>query len=609
VPESSLTNELLVLEHDVLKAIATGRSLPDAMTIICRRVEEMLPGVACSVLAVDRGTLRPLAGPSLPEAFNRAVDGYPIGPAAGSCGTAAYLGVEVDVADILTDPRWEDAREFVAGLGYTSCWSSPILARNGDTLGTFAFYYRERNGSRNVERDIVDSCVPLCAIAMEHERAQDTVRRLAYRDTLTQLGNRTAFFERARRLVADCGDGEYLAMVYVDLDGFKEINDTFGHWTGDQVLVGVGDRLRALDDGRGHVARLGGDEFALVRIGSDPDEMAILAARLIASFETPFEVEGQTATLTASAGVAFRQAGDDDFTGLMKNADLALYRAKAEGGSRYCFFTPDMALAARRRRELENDLRKALDRGEFFLVYQPIVDLATGVTRGCEALVRWRQPTVGLRLPAEFISLAEELGLIAPIGAWVLEEACREAAAWPDDIYVAVNLSAIQLRNPGFCEEVRGALARTGLPARRLQIEITESVLLAESQATARALAALREMGIAIALDDFGTGYSSLRSVRAFRPDKIKIDGSFVQDLEDNEQSRKIVVAVIAMARSLDLVTTAEGIETTAQADLVKADGCLEGQGFLFSRPRPADDIRRLLGQGGKHAPPLRAAG
>ena len=595
VPQSSLTNELLVLEHDVLRAIATGRSLPEAMDILCGRVEALLPAVACSVLAVEDGRLHPLAGPSLPERFSRALEGHPIGPAAGSCGAAAYLGVEVDVLDIATDPRWEVARDFLEELQFTSCWSSPILARDGSTLGVFAFYYRDRSGTRNVERDIVDACVPLCAIAIEHERASAQVHRLAYRDPLTHLPNRTAFFEGARQLLAGSPPGESLAVVYVDLDGFKEINDTFGHWTGDQVLSGVGQRLAALVEECGLVARLGGDEFALIRSGVDAEEMAALAGRLIASFEAPFNVEGQSAMLSASAGIAFREPGDDDLSELMKNSDLALYRAKAEGGRRFCFFTPDMAAAARRRRDLEGDLRKALDRGEFYVVFQPIVDLATGVPRGCEALVRWRQPTAGLRLPAEFISLAEELGLIAPIGAWVLEEACRAAARWPDDIYVAVNLSAIQLRDPGFCEEIRASLARTGLPARRLQIEITESVLLAESAATARTLNVLRDMGIAIALDDFGTGYSSLRSVRAFRPDKIKVDGSFVQDLESNDQSRTVAAAVIAMARSLGLVTTAEGVETAAQARFLERDGCVEAQGFLFSKPRPAEEIEAIL--------------
>ena len=607
MPESSLTNELLVLEHDVLKAIATGQSLAEAMDIVCRRAEALLPAVACSVLAVEDGRLHLLAGPSLPERYSRAVEGCPIGPAAGSCGTAAYLGVEVDVLDIATDPRWEGAREYVEELGFTSCWSSPIIGRDGSTLGTFAFYHRDRGGTRRVERDIVDACVPLCAIAIEHERAGAEVHRLAYSDPLTRLANRTAFFTHARRLVAESTPGESLAVVYVDLDGFKEINDTFGHWTGDQVLSGVGQRLRALAEEHGFLARLGGDEFALIRSGVDAEEMAALAARLIASFDAPFSVEGHNAVLTVSVGVAFREPGDDDLIELMKNSDLALYRAKAEGGGRFCFFTPDMAAAARRRRELEGDLRKALERGEFFLVFQPVVDLATGAMRGCEALVRWRQPTAGLRLPAEFISLAEELGLIAPIGAWVLEEACRAAVRWPDDVYVAVNLSAIQLRDPAFCEEIRLSLARTGLPARRLQIEITESVLLAESTATARALNMLREMGITIALDDFGTGYSSLRSVRAFRPDKIKVDRSFVRDMENNDQSRTIVATVIAMARSLGLVTTAEGVETAAQARFLEVDGCVEGQGYLYSTPRPAEEIEAMLANS-RTSPGRRAA-
>jgi EAL domain-containing protein (putative c-di-GMP-specific phosphodiesterase class I) len=292
----------------------------------------------------------------------------------------------------------------------------------------------------------------------------------------------------------------------------------------------------------------------------------------------------------------------------MKNADLALYRAKADGGGRFCFFTPEMALAARRRREFESDLGRALERDEFFLVYQPIVDLASGRVTGCEALVRWRQPTAGLRMPAEFIGLAEELGLIAPIGAWVLEEACREAARWPESVYVAVNLSAIQLRDPDFCAEIVRILERTGLPAARLQIEITESVLLAESETTAQALSALRDMGIAIALDDFGTGYSSLRSVRAFRPDKIKVDRSFVREL-DEDRSKGIAGAVIALAKNLGMMTTAEGIETDEQARALLADGCIEGQGYHFSRPLPVEEVRMRMANLDSRTGPWRAVG
>ena len=595
MPKALLKNDLLVLEHDVLKALATGQALEDAMDLLCRRVEELVPDVVCSVLAVDEGKLRPLGGPSLPEDYCKALDGYPIGPSSGSCGAAAYLRTEVDVADISTDPRWDIGRDYVMPIGLISCWSSPILARDGAAIGTFAFYYRKREGTREIERAIVDVCVPLCAIAIEQDRAHAAAYRLAYRDALTQLANRTAFFERARALAEDPGHHGAIAVIYIDLDGFKEINDSYGHWAGDQVLSAAGRRLQAFEGETGMAARLGGDEFALIRSDCDPTQLQELACAVLAAFEMPFVVEGHRATVSASAGIAVRDAGDVDFTELMKNADLALYRAKAEGGARFRFFTPDMAAAARRRRALEHDLRKALERDEFLLVYQPIVSLATGVVMGSEALIRWRQPSSGLRMPAEFIGLAEELGLIAPLGAWVLERACGEAAGWPASAYLAVNLSAIQLRDAEFRDEIGRVLERTGLAPQRLQIEITEGVLLADSPATSRSLDALREMGVTVALDDFGTGYSSLRSVRAFRPDKIKVDRSFVREIDDNAQSRTIVSAVLALARSMGIRTVAEGVESAEQLRLLLAHGCIEAQGYYFSRPRPPEEMRALL--------------
>ncbi len=597
MPLAVLTRQLLVLEHDVLKTITTGGSLAEAMDLLCNRVELMAPAVICSVLLVDeKGLLHPLAAPSLPDEYSAALDGVSIGPKVGSCGTAAYRREEVDVTDIATDPLWEDFRHLVLPLGLRACWSSPILARDGTPVGTFAFYYRHGKGSRELERLIVDACVPLSAIAIEHDRAHAEAQRLAYRDPLTQLANRTAFFDRARRVVAAAGSTA-VAVFYLDLDGFKDINDTLGHWAGDQLLVAVGERLLAFTDQARVVARLGGDEFALLGAGCDIAAAEALAKRLVAAFDAPFMLEGHTVAMRASLGIAFRQPGDDDLTELMKNADLALYRAKAEGGGRHCFFNPGMAAAVRKRRELEKDLRKAIEAGEFFVVYQPIVDLATRAVTGCEGLVRWRHPTAGLRMPAEFVGLAEELGLIAPIGAWVLEEACRHAVRWPTDAYVAINLSAIQLRDPGFVSEVAATLLRTGLPPSRLQLEITESVLLAENPVTDATLSALRATGVAIALDDFGTGYSSLRSVRAFRPDKIKIDRSFVQELGEGGHSTTIVRTVIALARNLGMTTTAEGVETAEQAALLLAEGCIESQGYHFSRPRTADEIGLVLNQ------------
>lgn len=597
VQRAALTRQLLVLEHDVLKVIATGESLASAMDMLCRRVEQLAPAVICSVLLVDTGgRLHPLAGPSLDPEYSAALDGVPIGPKAGSCGTAAYRREEVDVEDIATDPLWDDYRQLVAPLGLRSCWSSPILSREGKAIGTFAFYYRDRDGGRDVERIIVDACVPLCAIAIQHENARAEAHRLAYRDALTQLANRTAFFEHAKRLIAGAAP-DAIAVFYLDLDGFKEINDRHGHWAGDHVLAAVGKRLLAFGEKGGEVARIGGDQFALLRAGMNVAAAEAIAMRMVAAFAEPFAIEAKPVAIRVSVGIAFRQPGDDDLTELMRNADLALSRAKSEGGARHRFFNPGMAAAVRKRRELESDLRSAIEADEFFIAYQPIVDLATGAITGCEGLVRWRHPTAGLRMPAEFIGVAEELGLIAPIGAWVLEKACDFAVGWPTDAYIAINLSAIQLRDPAFGSQVAAILARTGLPPSRLQLEITESVLLAENPVTDATLSALRGMGIVIALDDFGTGYSSLRSVRAFRPDKIKIDKSFVQELGVSSHSTTIVRAVIGLARNLGMTTTAEGIETAEQARLLLAKGCIEGQGYHFWRPMPAEDIAAILSE------------
>lgn len=598
VRTAALTRQLLVLEHDVLKAIATGSSLAAAMDALCRRAELLLPSVICSVLLVDGdGRLRPLAGPSLPDEYSAALDGVPIGPKAGSCGTAAYRRVEVNVEDIATDPLWEDYRDLALPHGLRACWSIPILARDRRPIGTFAFYSRSRRNSDKVERLIAETCIPLCAIAIEHERAHAKAHELAYRDSLTQLGNRAAFFENAKRRIEESPPGTPFAVFYLGMDRFKEINDQFGHGAGDLLLTSIGRRLGRFADEGDVVARIGGDEFAVLRADVDAADAEAFAGRLAGIFDETFAVGMAPVALRASIGIAFRDADDRDLTELMKNAALALSRAKADGGGRHRFFVREMAEAVRKRRDLESDLRRAIQVGEFFLVYQPIVDLMSGVIHGCEALIRWRIPGGGLRMPVEFIGAAEEMGLIAPIGAWVLEEACREAAGWPADTYIAINLSAVQLRDPAFGSQLAETLVRTGLPAPRLQLEITESVLLAEDPVTDTTLSELRRMGIVVALDDFGTGYSSLRSVRAFRPDKIKIDKSFVGELGDSDRSTTIVRAVVALARNLGMTTTAEGVETAAQVRLLLAEGCGEGQGYHYARPKPAEEVERLLAE------------
>lgn len=595
--DETLLQQLLSVEHEVLKIVATDMDLAAAMDLLCRRVEEIVPEAVCSIIAIsDSGLLHPVAAPSLPHSYSAALDGAPIGPKVGSCGTAAYRKAPVEVRDIETDPLWHDFKGLALPLGLLACWSSPIFAKDGQVIGTFAFYYPTKRGADPVEVTIVDYCVHVCAIAMEHDRARQQIHRIAFSDTVTGLPNRVAFQNEAEQLIGDiAGTERAISIHYVDLDDFKGVNDTLGHQVGDHLLRIIGERLSEVAGSEATVARLGGDEFAILQADAGVVEAERLVRRVLLSFERPFMVDGHVITLAASCGIARAPQDGGTVNELMKNADLALYRAKANGRGRYQFFVPSMAEAAHNRRELENDLRGAIERNELYLVYQPIVDLATGRHSSCEALLRWKHPTRGEIPPMDFVPVAEQIGLISQIGGWVLQEACSQAAGWPDSISVAINLSAVQLRNAGFMQEVSRALAKSGLPASRLILEITESVILKETRQTKSVLAKLRRIGVRIALDDFGTGYSSLRSLRAFPIDKIKIDKSFVHEIGRTPHSMTIIMALIRLARDLGMDTTAEGIETAGQLEWLNRSGCTEGQGFYFARPKPAADLAALL--------------
>ncbi|MEQ8695000.1 MAG: EAL domain-containing protein [Bauldia litoralis] len=606
--DESLSQYLLALEHEVLIVVATNQDLGAAMDLLCRRVEEVVPGVVTSILAVDdEGRLRPLAGPSVPEVFTRSIDGLPIGPNTGSCGTAAYRREPVECHDLETDPLWQDYKAIPLQHGLKACWSSPILAKDGRAVGSFAFYYREKRGPSAIDLQIVESCIHLCTIAIEHDRAREQIRRIAYVDPITGLPNRSAFQSRGEAILAEAkATGRTLAVHYLDLDDFKGVNDTLGHRVGDMALHQIGERLLEVACKEALITRLGGDEFAILQPDARPVDAERLSGAVLASFETDFVVEGHVISLGASCGIA--RAPDDGVTliELMKNADLALYRAKADGRGRCRFFLPEMADAVRRRREREADLRRAIENDELALVYQPIVDLQTGRITSCETLLRWNHPTRGRVPPTEFVPMAEDIGLIPEIGRWVLRRACAEATRWPDTVSVAINLSAVQLRSPGFSAEVRRTLADVGLDPHRLILEITESVILAENRQTKAVLSEFRRAGIRLALDDFGTGYSSLRSLRVFPIDAIKIDKTFVHELGRNPHAMTIVTAVIVLARELGMTTTAEGIETAEQMDWLTEAGCTEGQGYFLSRPKPAAEVRQILATDCAPAAPTR---
>jgi len=426
----------------------------------------------------------------------------------------------------------------------------------------------------------------------ERRQAEAKIMHMARHDALTNLPNRMLFRDKMEQAL---DRGEKLAVMFLDLDRFKGVNDSLGHPVGDALLCAVTERLQRVVRGIDTVARLGGDEFAIVQSSARPTDASELAAELIETFSEPFEVHGHQVVIGTSIGIAMAPADGNEPDQLLRNADMALYRAKAEGRGTYHFFQPEMDAQMQERRRLELDLRKALIANEFELYYQPIIQVATGEVGGFEALIRWNHPERGLVPPNAFIPVAEEIGLIVPLGEWVLRRACMDAAAWPSKLSVAVNLSAVQFRNPMLALSVVSALGQSGLSASRLELEITETVLLQDDRAVLDTLHQIRDLGVRICMDDFGTGYSSLSYLRSFPFDKIKIDRSFVSELGKENDCVAIIRAVTRLGSSLGMTTTAEGVETEQQLEILRAEGCVQVQGYLFSRPKPLKEIPTML--------------
>ena len=435
----------------------------------------------------------------------------------------------------------------------------------------------------------------------ERTRIVTRIAHMAHYDALTDLPNRVLFRERLDHGLRMLSPGRQLAVFYIDIDEFKRINDSLGHSVGDELLKAVAARLRACVAADDVVARLGGDEFAIIQAGvTGPADTMDLIARIYHAIREPYECFGHLLTTDASIGIALAPRDGTDLDNLLKNADLAMYEAKADGRRTYRFFEAEMGARVHALRTLELDLRQAIADGgsEFEIVYQPLVNLKDNRVTGCEALLRWHHPVRGLISPVEFIPVAEETGMINALGEWVLSKACQEAASWPDDIKVAVNVSPVQFRSPAFSLKVAMALATSGLPAKRLELEITETVLIRDDDAALAMLHHLRGLGVRIALDDFGTGYSSLSYLQRFPFDKIKIDRAFIKDVAEPEGSASIVQAVVNIAAARAMTTTAEGVETEEQLQALRRLECTEMQGYLFSKPLAVVDIRRLLSPG-----------
>jgi len=425
----------------------------------------------------------------------------------------------------------------------------------------------------------------------ERRIAEEKVVFMARHDALTRLPNRTLFIERMQQAFAGMEQGRGFAVLCLDLDRFKEVNDTLGHAMGDVLLRTVSERLQSCVRSTDTVSRVGGDEFTIIQIApQSAEEIDALARRITEVVGQPYDLEGRRATIGVSIGIAVAQADGTTADVLLRNADMALYRAKADGRGTWRFFEPEMDTSIRARRALGNDLRDALARGEFKLLFQPVYDLKRERVGSFEALLRWQHPVRGVVPPLEFIPIAEELGFIVPLGEWVLHQACLEAARWPDHVSVAVNVSPVQFKTGNLIQTVTDALQSTGLPARRLSLEITETVLLSCSRATLDAMQALRDMGVRISLDDFGTGYSSLSYLGSFPIDQIKIDQSFVRNLQQTNTSA-VVRAIIGLAASLSMRVVAEGVETVEQVRWLQDERCDDVQGFLLAHPLAPSEL------------------
>lgn len=604
MPHAKAAPRLSRLQNEILEAIARGEALSDVTERLCLRVQEITPNAICSVVGVDsERRLRPLAGPDLPEHYSQALDGVEIGACCGSCGTAAYRGEPVVVTDIANDPLWAPYKELPLPLGLRACWSSPIKARDGRVVGTFAFYYRGCRGPSELELAIVQTCVHLCAVAIEHAEMQSRAHRLAYFDTLTGLANRAQFGAAFERLVM--AEKPCFGLLLIDIDQLKLTNDTMGHAVGDALIETVGRRLRRLAIG-GLPCRIGGDEFAILLEGcSEAAALREAATAVLSAMVTPLQHDGHTVTPRVTiGGVLYGEDGRDAVT-LRQNADFALYHAKEHKRGGYIRFKRGLRTSIMQRIQTVRRVDEALSEERIAPYYQPVVRLDTAEIIGLEALARMRSRDGRVIAAGEFQEALTDPKVAYRMTGQMIAAVAADMRAWLDGGFhfqqVGLNVTSADFQKGDLAARIVKAFEKVEVPLRHLVVEVTESVFLAErNQSVARNVRELRSRGALIALDDFGTGYASLTHLLQFPVDVIKVDRSFVERVQSDKQSSAIVEALILIADRLGMKIIAEGIETGAQAEHVLAMGCRLGQGYHYSKPVPkhlASELLRRFGQ------------
>ncbi|MDX1223194.1 EAL domain-containing protein [Sinorhizobium medicae] len=604
ITDRKSAERLLEGQARLLEMIAKGKPLTEFFNELVLLIEALLPGIKGSILLLSEDGRHLLHGaaPSLDRAYSAAVHALEIGPNAGSCGTAAWRGEQVIVSDVYADPLWADYALLLKSSGLRSCWSTPILSRERKVLGTFALYAHEVATPCEQEQELIAMAAHLAGIAIERKRAEDRISFLAHHDALTGLPNRVLFEEQVDGMLEEIRERDQCAVLaFLDLDNFKLINDSLGHAAGDELLKAVAGRMRASVRKADFVVRVGGDEFIILLNGL-PKERDIVLSRIEdirSAIAMPLQLQGRSLQVSCSMGVACfpnqgRTAGE-----LLANADMAMYRAKELGRDNIQVFTEEMAARAHERLQWQEELREALAGEEFLLHFQPQMNLGTGRIFAAEALLRWNHPVRGIISPSVFIPLAEETGLIVPIGDWALRAACRQLKAWQDaglpPLIISVNVSARQFRERNWASRVAEILKETGLEARYLELELTESLIMQDVPGAIATMHALEAIGVHLAIDDFGTGYSSLSALKRFPVRRLKIDRSFVTDIPLDADDMAITSAIISLAQKLGLRVIAEGVESEAQVEFLQKAGCDEIQGYFFSRPLSAEAFESLL--------------
>jgi len=594
--------QLLQLQRDILESIAINNNHTENLNLLCHAAEAILPNAVASVMLFDetRKHLNVRAALSLSQQAITQLNGLVPGPNAGSCAAAMYYQKPIFVADTSTDPRWADVTQYTIDFNICACWSMPIKSPNNLIVGSFALSSYEKRAPNDFQQKLLSIGANLAALILQRENMEKKLWNMAHYDPLTLLPNRILLQQKLNTALLNAKNKQQkIALLFIDLDNFKNINDNYGHLIGDKVLITVANAMQQCIREHDTLSRTGGDEFVLlVENTLEPDDIAKVADKILTTLSLLPPIEGTTTSLTTSIGISLYPDDANDSMELMRNADTAMYESKKTGRNKYSFYHTSLTEKIRHQLEIESEIKIALLNDEFQVYYQPQFSAENSTIVAAEALIRWQHPNRGLLMPIDFIPIAEKSNLINDIGLWVLKNTCIQGKNWLRQGInfkrIAVNVSIRQLV-PEFSQDIFDILAKTDFPAKKLELEITESQVMEAGYIAITELDILQKQGISIALDDFGTGYSSLHQIHQLPLNKLKIDRNFVTELPDNKDDVILAKMIIAMAKALSLVVTAEGVETTEQQQFLYHEGCDLLQGFLLGKPMPASELERLM--------------